>query len=306
MTTVAIIVLNWNQPIVTINTVQSILKIKHPHFSYKVFIVDNHSSDDSLKFFKKKFSKNHQIKISQTKTNLGYVGGNNFGIKKTFKNFNYILVINNDVYVDQYFLQKLIDFCQHHKDTYIVGPKIYFAKGFEFHKERYQTNDLGNIIWSAGGKMDWHNIIGSNIGVDQIDRGQFDQISTSIDFLSGCCLLINSKLFKQVGFFDPQYFMYLEDVDFCQRTKKLNYKIAYVPQSKIWHLNAVSTKVGGSFHDYFLTRNRLLFGLRYASFKTKIALIKESLKTLLFSPYPWQKRGVIDFYLGKLNKGSWK
>jgi GT2 family glycosyltransferase len=80
----------------------------------------------------------------------------------------------------------------------------------------------------------------------------------------------------------------------------------YYPQSVIWHLNAGSSGSGSSLHDYFLTRNRLKFGFKYTKFRTKLALFRESLRILFKSPSSWQKRGVIDFYLGVSGKGSWQ
>ena len=155
--------------------------------------------------------------------------------------------------------------------------------------------------------MDWANIYGSHIGVDQVDNGQYDEINDRVDFLTGCCLLVKRQVFDQIGLLDEKFFMYLEDADFCQRAQKAGFKIAYIPQSKIWHLNAGSSKSGGELHDYFISRNRLLFGFRYAKLKTKFALVKESLIKYFSPTVPkWQKIGIRDFYLNKFNKGSWQ
>jgi GT2 family glycosyltransferase len=305
MPKIAIIVLNWKQPQLTIDTINSLVKIKTQNFSYQIFIIDNGSPDNSVDSFKKYFNKNPNIKIYETGSNLGYVG-NNFGIKKAIEQgFDYILLINNDVIVDKLFLEELFKGAQLGYD--IVGPKIYFAPGFEYHYDWYSKNEIGNIIWSAGGRMDWNNIYGSNIGVDQVDKGQFDNINEQIDFLTGCCLLIKIEVFKKIGLLDEKYFMYLEDVDFCQRAKKLNLKLAYIPTSKIWHVNSGSSKSGGELHDYFITRNRLLYGFKYANIRTKFALFRESIKQFFSTKSSqWKKRGIIDFYIHKLNKGSWQ
>ncbi|MDD4938450.1 MAG: glycosyltransferase family 2 protein [Candidatus Shapirobacteria bacterium] len=304
MIKVAVIVLNWKQPQLTLDTINSLLKIKHKSFDYQIVLVDNNSPDDSVKIFKKTFSKNKEIKLLKTNSNLGYAGGNNFGIKYALKNdFDYCLLINNDVLVDPNFLEELV---QQGKNYDLLGPKIYFAPGFEYHQDRYSKKELGRVIWSAGGQMDWNNIYGSNIGVDEVDQGQFNQINQNIDFLTGCCLLVKNNVFKKIGLLDEKYFMYLEDVDFCRRAKVSNFKMAYIPKSKIWHVNSGSSKSGGDLHDYFITRNRLLFGFKYATLRTKFALFRESLKMLFIYPSIWKKRAILDFYFKKLNKGSWK
>ena len=79
----------------------------------------------------------------------------------------------------------------------------------------------------------------------------------------------------------------------------------FQPESVVWHKNAQSAGGSGSFlQDYYITRNRLLFGLKFVSFRQKAALIKESFK-LLAKGRKWQKKGVMDFYLGRLGKGSY-
>jgi GT2 family glycosyltransferase len=306
MVKVAIVVLNWKQPKLTLETIDSLLKIKAKSFDYQIFLIDNGSPDDSVKIFNQKFSKNKKIDVIETGANSGYVGGNNFGIKLALKqNFDYVLLINNDVIVDSLFLENLI-IASLNKYS-IVGPKIYFAPGYEYHQDWYSKKEIGNVIWSAGGQMDWNNIYGSNIGVDQVDHGQFNQINDQIDFLTGCCLLIKSEVFKKIGFLDEKFFMYLEDVDFCQKAKNEHIPMAYVPDSKIWHVNSGSSKSGGELHDYFITRNRLLFGSRYASLRTKFALFRESIRLLVSSKSSkWKKQGIIDFYIKKLGKGSWQ
>ena len=97
--------------------------------------------------------------------------------------------------------------------------------------------------------------------------------------------------------------MYLEDVEFCQRAKEAGFKVIYTPKARLWHLNAGSSEVGGPLHDYYLTRNRMLFGMQYAPWWTRFALIRESIK-LLFAGRKWQKAGIRDFYLRRFGYGE--
>jgi GT2 family glycosyltransferase len=302
---VAIIILNWKQPQLTIDTVSSFLKIKHPDFDYQIILIDNGSPDDSVKIFQKNFGTHPAVTLLRTTSNLGYVGGNNFGIKYGLdKKFDYFLIVNNDVLVDPDFLEILINEINKNPRS-LLAPKIYFAPGYEYHRHRYSKKDLGKVIWAIGGILDWQNIYGSNLGIDEVDIGQYDQNPPAPDFISGCCFLVNRQFFEDVGLFDEKYYLYLEDADLSRRALKLGYRLVVVPESKIWHVNSGSSSAGSLLHDYFLTRNRLLFTLRYAGLRTKFAVFRESLRHLLIGRN-WQKRGVIDFYLGRLNKGSWK
>lgn len=306
MVKIAIIVLNYKQAKLTLDTIQSLLQINHKGFDYQIFLINGNIVDESLEIFENKLGNNQKITLLSTGANLGYAGGNNFGIKQALKqNFDYYLIINNDVIVDKDFLYHLYNTARLSKIPAIVGPKIYFAPGLEYHKDRYKKSEIGKVIWSAGGIMDWNNIYGSNIGVDEVDKGQHDKQTTDSDFLTGCCFLVPKIIFQTIGGFNEKYFMYLEDVEFCHKTKKNGFKLIYEPKSFIWHVNSGSSGSGSALHDYFTTRNRLMFGLKYARPRTKLALIKEAIK-MLFTGRKWQKIGIIDYYFKHLYKGSWK
>jgi len=307
MKTVAIIVLNWNQPALTTKTISSLRKITAKNFSYHIYLIDNGSADNSFETFKTIYSKDKYISIYRIDNNLGFVGGNNFGISQALiKKYNYYLLLNNDVEVKSDFLEKLINYSLKNTAVGLLGPKIYFAPGFEFHHHRYQSFELGKIIWFAGGHIDWNNVYCTHLGIDEVDTGQYNQINTSIDYLTGCCLLIKSEVIKKIGTLDKQYYLYLEDADYCHRSKLSGFDLAYIPESVIWHYNSGSSTAGGNLHHYFMTRNRLIFGYKYTGLKTKFALFRDSVRILFTSKSNWQKTAIIDYYLKKLGKGSWQ
>jgi len=304
-TRVAIIVLNWQQPQLTIDTVDSLFQADFSNIDYHLFLVDNGSTDNSLLQLQKHFGQHPHVSLLHSPANLMFVGGNNFALRQiSLKKFDYVLLLNNDVILDSQFLTQLVSFANHHPKIGAVGPKIYFAPHHEFH-QHYKKNQIGKVIWSFGGVVDWNNLYAHNQYIDQVDTGQFNQIIVNPDFVSGCCLLIRTKILEHF-LLDEAYTMYLEDVDFCQKVKQLGFKLAVIPQSNIWHINAGSTTAGGGpLHDYFLTRNRLIFGFRYATLKTKFALFRQSLSQF-FHTTPWQRRGIIDFYLHRWGRGSWR
>jgi len=302
---IALIILNWKQPQLTVDTLDSIFKCHTRGFDYHIFLVDNGSTDDSVCQFKKKYKKDNRVTILETGDNLGYAGGNNFGLKFARNlDYDYYLVANNDILVAPDFLQKLYDASQQYPQA-ILTPKIYFAPGFEFHKDRYKKNEIGKVIWAVGSQLDWNNIYGSNIGIDEVDKGQYDKKLPKIDFISGCCFLISKQVIDKVGIFDDRFYLYMEDTDLTVRAKNVGFDLRLVPESIIWHCNSGSSKPGSSLQDYFITRNRLLFGFKYASLRTKFALFRESLR-FLFVGSLWRKKGVLDFYFGRYGKGSWK
>ena len=103
MPKVSIIILNWNQPKLTVNCVNSVLKQGYKDF--EILLIDNHSEDDSFETLKNIFGKNKKIRLFQTEKNIGYAGGNNFGVKKC--KGEYVVILNNDTVVDKNWLSAL-------------------------------------------------------------------------------------------------------------------------------------------------------------------------------------------------------
>jgi GT2 family glycosyltransferase len=304
MKQIVISLLNFNGKNNTLDCLRSLETIKTGNFKLKVLVVDNASTEDSAHVFSNFKSKIFDFKFIQNKINLGFSGGQNIAIEYALANkTDYVLVLNNDAYVDPNFLNELLKVAETDKNIGILVPKIYFAPGFEFHKDRYSEKEKGKVFWYGGGKMDWANVIGHHRGVDEVDRGQYDKIEGT-ELATGCCMLVKREVFEQAGVFDNNYFLYYEDSDLSVRVKKAGFGISYVPKSMVWHKNAGSAGGSGSeLQDYYITRNRLLFGFKYAPARSKLALFRESL-ALLLKGRKWQKQGVIDFYKKRFGKGS--
>ncbi len=298
------VIVNWNGINDTLECLKSINTSNLKEYEFKKIIVDNGSTDDSLSKLRVEEKKDKNIIVLEIGRNLGFTGGNNAGIKYALANdSDYVILLNNDTLIDKNMIQNLIEGFND-ENVGIVSPKIYFAKGYEFHKERYKETELGRVIWYAGGKIDWDNVIGTNMGVDEVDHGQFDK-EKNIDFATGACMMVKSQVFNKIGVFNDTYFAYMEDVEFSLRVRRANYKIKFYPKAHLWHKVSKSSGIGSDLNDYFITRNRLLLGMKYASFRTRIALVKESVKFLLVGRL-WQKIGVRDYFLGSLGKGSWE
>lgn len=300
---VFIVVLNWNRKEDTLECLNSVSQLSVVNYQLSVIVVDNASTDGSLSSINKFKSENFDLRVMENKENLGYAAGNNVGIRYAMDHgADFVMILNNDTIVDKNLLVQLIESVKKGK-VGAVSPKIYFASGFEFHKERYSKSELGRVIWYAGGLVDWENVYGSGRGVDEVDNGQYDK-EVETDVATGTCILLNKDALESVGLFDEKYFMYYEDTDLSQRLKKAGWKVLYEPKGMVWHKVAQSSGIGSGLNDYYTTRNRMLFGMGYAKLRTKVALIKESIK-LLLNGRKWQKIGVRDFYLGNFGKGSW-
>jgi len=292
---VSIIILNWNGWEDTIECLESLYRITYPN--YDVIVVDNGSEDDSIekikeycegkikvesKFFEYSsenkpikiieytreeaeagggkeeeiahFPSNRKLILIKNEKNYGFAEGNNIGMRYALKALNpdYILLLNNDTVVDKEFLGELVKVAESNDKIGIVGPKTYY----------YDYNGKTNIINFAGGKLNMWKGQPYHIGVNEIDKGQYDEIK-EVDYIEGSCSLVRKELIKNIGLLSLRYFAYWEENDWCIRGFKMGYKSVYVPKAEIWH--KVSSSVDRAIKIYYLTRNMFWFMKRYAN-----------------------------------------
>lgn len=239
MKKVGIIIVNYNGEKYQNDCLKSLYSMDELNF--EVIIVDSGSTDHSIELVKKDYP---DVVVLEQNDNVGFAKGSNIGIQYAIQNkFEYSLLINNDVVVDRLLLNKLLECAD--EETVIV-PKIYY----------YKPNKL---IWYAGGNILWNKGNAEHIGIQQVDQAQYDECKY-VSYASGCCMLINNKIFKQVGLLDENVFMYYEDADFCVRLLDAGKKILYQPEAVLWH--KVSSSTGGEhskLNVYYMFRNQLYF-----------------------------------------------
>src|SRR5579871_2967852 len=204
-------ILNYNNEKITIDCLETLSRCRKNGMDIHIIVADNNSRE-GFTIDKTKFPK-LQLQIIRNEKNFGFSKGHNDIIKKSLnEGADYILILNNDTLLDENILINLLKGFEREKNIGIVVPKIYFTKGSEFHKDRYKNDELGKVIWYAGGEMDSKNVIGYHRGVDEVDRGQYDIVGTTL-FATGCCMMVARDVFEKIGFFDEQYFLYYEDSD---------------------------------------------------------------------------------------------
>lgn len=237
---VHILVLNYNGAKDTIECVKSLNNIKYDN--YEIVVIDNKSTDNSLEILEKYKSYYTLIKSEE---NLGYAGGNNIGIQYALDNgADYVLILNNDTIVEEDFLNKMIEICKE-ENIFVASPKVYF----------YDSK----LINSFGAKKDFLERV-KNIGENDRDSDKYSE-NRIVQYIMGCCMLINTKVIKEVGMFDEKFFMYLEETDLCKRISE-KFKIIVCADSKIYHKCGASTKTNSKinyFTEYYFRRNLLYY-----------------------------------------------
>ena len=206
--------------------------------------------------------------------NHGYAYGVNEGIKKALiDGYELFCPMNSDITVKENFVESIKKSIAIHPSS-IIGGKIYYHPKYEYHKARYTDKDYGNVLWYAGGTIDWKNVYTLHRGVDEVDKGQHNK-QENTTFITGCFMAYDKSVIKIIGYWQEDYFLFYEDADYCARAIKAGIPLIYDPSIVLWHKSGQSTKGAAStFQQKYLEHNRLKFGLRFAPWKTKLHLIK--------------------------------
>lgn len=208
---VFIVILNYNGKDVIKKCLTSAFKLDYPNL--EVVLVDNNSIDGSLELVKASFSKINFIKNEE---NLGFGAGNNIGIRFALERMaDFVLLLNNDTEVEKDFLTKLIDVAQIDEKIGILSPVIFDGNSKK--------------VWFSGGKIDWLRMRTSHL-----QKIQTEDYYNS-DFITGCSMLVRAEVFKKIGLFDEDFFLYWEDADFSLRAKRTGFANVVVSGSWIYH-----------------------------------------------------------------------
>lgn len=227
-----VITVNFNNGGITKECLASFAKVSKKNIDLNLVVVDNGSTEPaSIKLEKQK-----GIHFIKSKTNLGFAGGNNLGIKYALsQGADYLLLINNDATINEKgFFDNLLK-----AKGDIVSPLV------KYKSEGKPTTDFG-------GKVD--KIFGRN-------THYLTKPSLKPDYFSGVCLLIKSNVFEKIGLLDDHYFLYYEDADFCLRAKKAGFKLGFSPKSSIFHNLSTSANKFGKKKIIILANSHLRFCL---------------------------------------------
>lgn len=241
-------------------------------------------SDKNFRLYIVDISGNEQVYenlLPETKVikrdNKGYAYGVNEGLKEAVEDgLDKFCVINDDTFVDGDFISSVLKSVRSHPHT-LIGGKIYYASGHEYHKDRYAKTDLGKVLWYAGGDVDWLHSQPKHLGVDEVDSKQFDSTGET-QFITGCLMIFDKKVVDSIGFWDESYFLYYEDADYCERAKQAGLKLFYDPSIVIWHMISQSTGGSGSdLHRKYQRENLVKFAMKYAPLRTRFHVLKNYL-----------------------------
>jgi len=252
---VAVVIPNWNGLLDTTECINSLGKITYSN--YEIIVVDNGSSGNDAYVLEQKFS--DSVHVIRNDRNYGFTGGCNRGIQQALKDADdYVLLLNNDTVVAPDFLEQMIKVAEADSSIGIAGAKIY-----SYGTERLQFVWGGFNYW-FGQPTYTPTFVIEGFSKGPLDKGQYGKLK-NVEWASGCSLLIKSDVIKKIGFLEESFFALLEEVEYCTRARKNNYRVVYVPKARVWHKWGKSAGVMSNFIVYHGTRNRFWLMQKYAS-----------------------------------------
>jgi len=238
---VTAIVPSWNRRERLLDCVGSLLG--SDHMPLDVVVVDNASTDGSVEALRRAHPK---VRVIVHRENRGFTGGVNRGLEEARQaGSRYAFLLNDDAVVASDCVRLLVDTAEA-ENASVVGPSIYFAMP-------------SDVLWSAGGRVDWRRARPEMLGAGEADRGQFGQGARDVEFLPGCALLIRLDVVAEVGSFDSRFFAYYEDVEWGARVRAAGHRVLHEPRAHVWHDIDLERQEASPQHLYYMRRNRLLW-----------------------------------------------
>ncbi len=211
----------------------------------RIIVVDNASGDGSVQRLRERYAGEEWVELLELEDNYGFSYANNAGIRRAGEwGADAVLLLNNDTEIAETMLKELLACAKRHPASMIV-PKIYYSED----RKR---------IWSAGGSVSPVIRKVRHIGLDEEDRGQYEE-ERRIFFATGCCLFLPMQIIARAGLLDERFFLYYEDTEYSFRLRKLGIDIFYCPQAVMYHKVGASTRGADSpLCAYYIARNWLL------------------------------------------------
>ncbi|WP_242325352.1 glycosyltransferase [Faecalibaculum rodentium] len=240
---VGIIVVNYKSYDNTIKCVDSIIG-SNPENKYYIYIVDNHSCNESCERLSEYYDKERRVKIIELEENRGYSSGINSGIKNAKKDgCKYFLACNNDLLFKKHTIDYLVKAYNSNENYGVVGPKVIGIDG------KYQQSYKVNTLYTK------HLL--SKKPLYYLNRRESGYVSGNKDYefngmVAGCCFLFGENLIDKIGYLDENVFLYYEEDILGYKLSKNGYLAAVIGNAEVIHFG--STTIGSDSVTNYLYR----------------------------------------------------
>lgn len=242
---VSIIIVNWNGRVLLEDCLSSLLGISYRN--KEVIFVDNASTDDSLEYAKKTYP---GMKIIQNSKNLGYAQGHEEAFEKAKGEL--VLLLSTDTIVKENMLSAMVAAIYKEKNIGAVMPKLLMYPNINL------IDSIGSFFVRSG--------VSYHYGREKDSKLPIYNKKMEIYSAKGACLLFKKEVLEKTGLFDKDYFAYFEETDLCHRIWLAGYKVIYIPDTKVYHKGAgTSKKIARAYIQFHSFKNRLMTYLKNLS-----------------------------------------
>ena len=234
MTDLSVIIVNYNVKEFIVNALESVFKASR-NIEVEVIVVDNASEDGSPEEIKRRFP---QVRLIRNEKNLGFGKANNIGLEHAKGNF--ILLLNPDTIVREDTFDKMLSFFASHPEVGMAGCKVLNPDGtLQLACRRSFPGPWTSFTKVTGlSSLFPKSKLFARYNLTYLDENQ----SYEVDAISGSFMMFRKEVYEKVGGFDPDFFMYGEDLDLCYRVQKAGYKVFYYHGTEIIHYKGESAK----------------------------------------------------------------
>lgn len=218
---ISALVLNYRSPLATVRCVQGLLKQTIAD-RMEIFVIDNHSDDDSIGILRNRLKNFPQVHIVETPKNLGFGAG--YGIALHHAQGKFLLLNNPDKILEEAGAGKLAQTLEKDPSIGIIAPKLVHEDG----SVRLSARAFPRPLDVLAKRTFLANVVPHRVRrYLQLDVSADDR--REVDWVAGGCLMIRSDLAREIDGFDPRFFLFFEDIDLCRRVWIEGKKVVYEP-----------------------------------------------------------------------------
>jgi GT2 family glycosyltransferase len=263
-----VIIVNWNTKDLLCQCIDSLAQ-RVKNIDTEILVVDNGSTDGSVAAVREKFP---GVRLIENSMNLGFAKANNHAL--SISKGRYLLLLNPDTQVKDEAIPQMLSFMNAHAEAGVVGAQLLNADGSK-------QNSIANFPSLATELL--NKSLLRRLFPDKFPGKERDYPGpVEVDSVIGACMLVRRETVEQVGPLDEEYFLFLEETDWCYRMKKAGWKVYHIPQTEVLHFQGKSAEAEKAkarieyyrsrYHYFRKNKGRLQFSVLFVGLMIKLLI----------------------------------